>query len=127
MTPDQGMNRLVFHSQPGAGSFLDMLRPYRGLQYEVLRDVMDALRACAPKLSEEQLPRALVSALWGISHLGRSWALEADGMLRRNQLITDSDRANLAAFLEGFEYAVTMLLEGVPGKEAFAADGGKRE
>ena len=127
MTPEQGMNRLVFHTQPDAGSFLDMLRPYRGLRDDVLEDVMDALRACAPTLSGEQVPQRLVTALWAISHLGRSWALEPDGMLRSNQLISDDDQAKLAAFLQRFEYAVMMLLEGVIEEEAFAVDGDERE
>lgn len=127
MTPDEGMNRLMFHAQPDSGSFLHMLRPYRGLRDDVLKDVMDALHACAPKLSEEQLPQGLMSALWGISHLGRSWALQPGGMLRRNNLITDEDQGKLATFLERFEYAVMMLLDGVPEEEAFAAEGRKDE
>ncbi len=127
MTPDQGMNRLMFHAQPGAGSFLDMLRPYRGLHEEVLEDVMASLRACAPMLSEQHLPQGLMSALWGISYLARSWALNPGGMLRRNQLISEGDQSRLAAFLERFEYAIMMLLEGAPEEEAFAADGTRCE
>jgi len=127
MTPEGGMNRLTFHARPGGGSFLDMLRPYGGLREDVLNDVMNALRACASKLSEEQLPQGLMSALWSISHLGRSWALDPGSMLRRNQLISEPDQAKLARFLERFDYAVMMLLEGVPEEEAFVADGETRE
>jgi hypothetical protein len=125
MTPDEGMSRLVFHAQTDAGSFLDMLRPYRGLREEILNDVLVALRASAPKISDRNPPRDMVSALWAISYLGRLWALEPGGMLRRNQLISDADQGKLAAFLERFDYAVMTLLEGGPPEDAFA-DGGQR-
>ena len=100
-----------------------MLRPYRGLRVDVLDDVMACLRACAPLLMAPDVPRDLVSAVWGISFLGRSWALDPDGMLRRNHLIADTDRATLSDFLERFDYAVMMLLDGVTEAEAFEDEG----
>jgi hypothetical protein len=114
MTPAEGMQRLMFHTQPEPGSFLHMLRPYRGLDANVMRDVSQSLRACAERFLEEQIPRELVSAAWALSHLGRLWALEPEGMLRRNGLITDEDLATLTAFLDRFEHAVMMLLERAP-------------
>ena len=127
MTPDQGMDRIKFHAQPVSDSFLHMLRPYRGLRDDVLNDVMASLRACASKLSDEYAPRELMSALWAISHLGRSWALDPGGMLRRNRLINDADQARLADFLQRFDYAVMMLLEGSPEREAFGTESATRE
>ena len=119
MTPDEGIERLIFHTRPEPGSFLNMLRPYKGLQDEILADVARSLRACAERFTTEVLPRELVSAAWALSHLGRSWALEPDGMLRRNRLINEAAQAKLADFLSQFEYAVMMLLDGAP-EEAFA-------
>ena len=119
MTPDEGVERLSFHTQPEPGSFLNMLRPYKGLQDEILADVARSLRACAERFTSEALPRELVSALWALSHLGRSWALEPDGMLRRHRLITEADQAKLADFFSHFEYAVMLLLDGAL-EEAFA-------
>lgn len=121
MTPEEGMQRLAFHTLPEEGSFLEMLRPYRGVREDVLDDVMRALRGCAPMLVADHPPRALVSSLWAISHLGRSWALDPGGMLRRNQLIGDADQTRLAGFLDDLDRAVLMLLEGVPAEEVFAA------
>jgi hypothetical protein len=120
MTPDEGMKRLIFYCQPETGSFLDMLRPYRGVRVEVLDDVMAALRASASKVSVEILSRDLVSTLWAISHLGRSWALEPGGMLRRNQLISEADQDTLSAFLERFDDTVMLLLGSGPVEEAVA-------
>lgn len=125
MTPDEGIERLIFHTYPGPGSFLDMLRPYCGLRVEVLEDVRAALRASASKISAENLPRGLVDALWSISYCGRGWALGPEGMLRRNDLISDSDRSKLEAFLDRFDYAVYALLEGSSEDEAFNGLGGE--
>ncbi len=126
MTPDEGVQRLIFHAEPDREGFLEMLRPYRGLRVETLDDVMAALRAAASKVSVENPSRALVSALWAISYLGRLWALEPEGMLRRNELITAADQGRLSTFLERFDYAVFILLDGGPVEEAFA-DGGRRD
>lgn len=68
--------------------------------------VMDALRGCFANLREERLSRELVSELWGISRLGRSWALNPGGMLRRNNLIDAADQEKLWKFFEDFDYAV---------------------
>ena len=97
-----------------------MLRPYQGLSVDALADVKESLRACAPRFSEDRLPRELVHALWAISYFGKFWALEPEGMLRRNGLISDDDQKKLAKFLERFDYAVAMLLDGAID-EAFIA------
>jgi hypothetical protein len=108
MNSDEAVKRL----RDQANSFLHLLRPYRGLRDQVLNDVMDALRACSSRLREEPLSRELVSALWAISRLGRSWALNPGGMLRRNHLIAAADLTKLWDFLEEFDYAVMALLDG---------------
>ena len=122
MTPDEAAERIMFHAEPQSGAFLYMLRPYRGVRDEVLRDVMAALEVCAPRLREEQISRELVSALWAISHFGRSWALHPGGMLRRNNLISDDDREKLDAFLEGFDLEVALLFDGVAEDDARSGD-----
>lgn len=119
MSPDEGIQRLAFHTQPQPGSFLHMLRPYKGLQDAVIADVSRSLRACAVRFGEECVSRELMSSVWAIVHLGRSWALEPDGMLRRNGLIGEDDQAKLAAFIRRFESAVMLLLDRAP-EEAFA-------
>lgn len=123
VTPAKGLRRLDFHTQPVAGSFLELLRPYRGVRDEVLDDVMGALRAAAPLIGRPTLPRQLVSALWAISRLGHSWALEPGGMLRRNHLIGETDQQRLSALLERFDFAVVGLLQGVSVEATFGSHG----
>src|SRR5262245_47937090 len=108
MDSDEAVERL----RTQADIFLEMLRPYCGLRDEVLKDVMDALRNCLPKLREERVSRELVAELWAISRLGRSWALDPGGMLRRNDLIEPADQKKLWDFLEDFDHAVFAQLDG---------------
>jgi len=119
MKPSDATKRLIFHAQTVEGSFLNMLRPYRGLHDDVLDDVLVALRGSATIISAESVPRDVASALWAISYFGRLWALAPAGMLRRNELISEADQIKVAAFLERFDYAVLTLLEGGPADEAF--------
>lgn len=119
MTPDEACKRIIFHSQPEPGAFLEMLRPYGGLREDILIDLKGALRAAAPVFAKNEVPRELAAALWAISHLGRSWALEPGGMLRSNHLISDADLARLDEFLHQFGYAVFTLFDGA-FDEAFA-------
>jgi hypothetical protein len=72
------------------------------------------------RFGDDCVPRELMSSVWAIAHLGRSWALEPEGMLRRNGLISEDDQVKLAAFISRFEYAVMMLLDGAKD-EAFAS------
>ena len=105
MTPDQALARLIFHAGPEPGAFLAMLRPYRGLHEDVLQDLSRALRGAAPALAAETLPRAVVSALWAISHLARSW-------LDRNVGLAVPESVRLGEFVTRFDYAVMHALEG---------------
>ena len=120
MTPDDAVQRIIFHSQPESGAFLEMLRPYRGLRDDVLTELSACLRAAAPRFTGKDVSRELVSALWAISYFGRFWALDPHGMLRRNHLISDADLARLAQFLGHFDFAVALLLDGVDVDNAFA-------
>ncbi len=59
--------------------------------------------------------RRLVSELWSISRLGRSWALNPGRMLLRNNLIDAANQENLWNFLEDFDYkALALLGDGDP-------------
>lgn len=121
MTPHEGAARLVFHCQPNRGSFLGMLRPFVTLDKTILMDLFNALRQSASLISAGTISRELAAALWTLSFLSRSWALDDQGMLRRNALITEPDRLVLAEFLRQFDYAVMMLLDGSGELEAFSS------
>lgn len=102
-------------------TFLGGLRPYRGiLPRRCFHDIMSALRVLGPGLSTKAVvDRDLVSALWCLCELTRLWALEEDGMLRRNQLLAAEDHELLKRWHGMFSYAVMMLLESPELSEAF--------
>lgn len=98
-----------------------MLRPFVTLDKTILMDLFNALRQSASLISAGTISRELAAALWTLSFLSRSWALDDQGMLRRNALITEPDRLVLAEFLRQFDYAVMMLLDGSGELEAFSS------
>lgn len=108
----------------GAGepqTFLGGLRPYRGiLPRQRFHDIMGALRVLGPTLGTTALvDRELISALWSLCELTRLWALEEDGMLRRNALLSEEDLALLKRWHGMLCYAVMILLDTGDDVEAF--------
>ncbi|MBX3469273.1 MAG: hypothetical protein KF878_20555 [Planctomycetes bacterium] len=119
------LRRHAFQADPAdprvARGFLGSLRPYGGLIEENFHEVMEALIALAPELSDgRRVDREVMSALWGICHFARSWGVHPEGMLRRNELIAPHDVERLEEWVETISYAVTSLLDGGPVEEAFA-------
>jgi hypothetical protein len=127
MTETEAYDLLIAHAgaspspdHPTLGTgFLGMLRPYGGLREENFHEVMLALRTVAPSLQAATVNRELIVALWGICHFGRAWALEKDGMLQSNNLISPTDANRLDEWLSMISYAVVCLLEDAGESEAF--------
>lgn len=93
--------------------FMSSLRPYTGtLNHAAFHEVMACLKALAPELSKgKKVDRQVISDLWSICHLGRTWAVDADGMLQRNHLIRDDDMKTLEEWLHCISDAVMWILE----------------
>jgi hypothetical protein len=98
--------------------FLGMLRPFKGKLIEAnFHEVIEAIKTLADELeTENKVDKEIISALWGICHLGRAWAIHPDGMLRRNNLIKEAQIQKLEGWIEDISYATMMLLNG-SGKE----------
>ena len=130
MTTAEAQDLLLAHagaspdpSHPAfASGFLGMLRPYKELREQSFHEVMQALRTVAPQLQAAAIDRELISALWGICHFGRAWALENGSMLQRNDLITPADADRLDEWLSIISYAVASLLDNSGPEEAFQPD-----
>jgi hypothetical protein len=127
MTFEEAKNLLLLHSLSHSDlnnplmeqGFLGSLRPYKGLQPENFHQIMTAISTLAPHLQQkEYLDKAIISALWGICHYARAWGIHPDGMLRRNNLISDEDVARLEIWLEVISDTVSLLLEGYDLDEA---------
>lgn len=100
--------------------FLGMLRPFDGTLIEAnFHELMEILDVLADELEREMLDRSVISCLWSLCQYARAWALEPDGMLRRNELIADEQLRQMAEWVDIVSYAVATLLEGVGREEAF--------
>ena len=67
--------------------------------------------AVAPLLTQPEVDREMVSALWSICHLARVWGVSPGGMLQSNGLITAEDVARLESWVEHISYATMALLD----------------
>ncbi|WP_181151090.1 hypothetical protein [Paenibacillus sp. PCH8] len=96
------------------------LRPFRGqLHEENFHELMEILRVLAPELARPSLDREVMACMWSITHLTRAWAIEPEGMLRSNHLISDEQVVMMEEWLNLFSYAVMILIEGGGEEEAF--------
>lgn len=129
MTRDEAIERLAFHAgrDPRIDDprwkrgFLPSLRPFDGtLKRDQMDDVIRCVLSLANEFESETLPRLLMNDLWAIVHLGRLWGVEKDGMLRRNNLISDDDVKSLDRWLESLSFGILFLLDGAPegGRDA---------
>ena len=126
MTPEEAKRVILANVMPDEGtgepqSFLGALRPYRRmLPRRQFHDLMAAVRTLGRTWARDpQIDREVISALWSLTELTRLWALDEEGMLRRNHLITDPDLALLRRWNEMLSYAVMTLLEAENEQEAF--------
>lgn len=92
--------------------FLGSLRPYQGLREENYHEVMQAIIAISSHLkNSSSVDKDIISALWSICDLTRTWGIEPNGMLRRNNLIMPMDLKKLSYWLHTISYAVFVLLD----------------
>lgn len=128
LTPIQARELLQLHSGRHRDTghpkwefgFLGSLRPYSGLRVENFHEVMECIKTLATELENESTcDKELVAAIWGICHLGRSWGVQADGMLRHNGLISTHQADQLESWIHQISYAMFCLLDGCGVAVAF--------
>ena len=130
MTVDEAKLRLSFHSGRNSDTedprwkngFLGLLRPYRGNPPEnCFHDIVACLRTLADEIRDaEFLEKSLVADVTNITHFGRAWAVYEGGMLRRNNLITESDWKTIELWVDCISYAFACLTDGADDETAFA-------
>jgi hypothetical protein len=129
MTKDEAKEILKYHSfthedlnhSKMERGFLGMLRPFSGeLIEENYHEVIQALKVLANELrNNKQIDKEIISAIWGICHLTRSWAIDKEGMLQRNNLIKEAQIAKLEEWIGNISYATMMILDGSDNATAF--------
>lgn len=129
MTKEEAKNILRYHSFTHEDinhprmkrGFLGMLRPFLGeLVEKNYHEVMGAIKVLADDLREEdKIDREIISTIWSICHLARSWAIQPGGMLRRNNLIKKEQVKKLEDWVEAISYTTMMILDGSDNQTAF--------
>ncbi len=90
--------------------FLGSLRPIQGLNRENFIEVMECLRTLKDEIAAPLLDREIVCDIVGITHLTRVWA-SPQGMLGRNQLLSEEQTKHLLAWADIIESCFMFLLE----------------
>lgn len=97
-----------------------MLRAFKGVLYEKnFHEVMAILGVLQHRLRSRFIDREIVAGLWSLCHFAESWGLDKDGMLRRNNLMTEKQVQQLFIWTDCISYTTTMLLEGAAEDIAF--------
>lgn len=110
-----------FESPRTQQGFLGMLRPFQGvLNEDNFHEVMQILGVLRNRFRGENVDRQLIANFWAICHFSRVWAIEKDGMLRRNNLIAKDQSFQLSVWLDCISSAIMCLLGGSTDEEAFA-------
>lgn len=126
MNSDQAKILLSFHSQRNESiedprwenSFLGSLRPYQGKLIEShFHEVMSCIQTLSSELTNNFIEKEVVSDIIGIIHFARAWGIHEDGMLKRNNLISESDSTKLETWIEIISYTFIMILD--DSEEAF--------
>jgi len=121
MTFDEAKELLLRHSfasnvenDPEMESgFLGSLRPWRGLNDDNFYEVMEAIKGVSEHLQDAAaLDREVMGALWDICLIARAWGVQADGMLRRNHLISHEDSLRLEEWVDTISWVVSFLMAG---------------
>lgn len=101
-------------------AFLDALRPYRRvLPRAEFHRVAAAMRGVADRIREDPIDREALDMLLVLLHTADAWALDPDGMLRRNKLIPDEDQRMMRRWLSVLSQVLGRLVAGAELEEAF--------
>jgi hypothetical protein len=103
-----------------ADAFLDALRPYRRvLPRGEFHRVAEAMRGVADCIREDPIDREALDILLVLLHTADAWALDPDGMLRRNNLITDDHQRVMRRWLSVLSEVLGRLVAGAELEQAF--------
>ena len=126
MNREEAIERLKFHSGSHEdienprwqSGFLPSLRPYKGLNYAAYESLMQCLETLKPDIKDKETINAeIIQELWTICHYAKAWGADPQGMLRRNNLISEPDLEQLEEWINEVSYTVSCWLEGSEREE----------
>lgn len=126
MTVEKAKEILSIHSGRGGdiddskwkNGFLCSLRPFRGtLNEDNFVEIMECLKTLKKEFTTPTVDRGMMEDIITITYLSRVWA-SPDGMLGRNELLTDEQTTILLSWVDIIQECVMWLLSGCE-EEAF--------
>lgn len=100
--------------------FIGCLRPWSGLRDENYREVMIAILSLRESLAGADCwPTELIGGIMGITRMAHCWALDSNGMLQRNNLISDLELNKLRSWVNRIESVTEQILMGNDPLEAY--------
>ena len=100
--------------------FLGMLRPFEGQLYEDnFHELIIILKTLKQHFTTDKIDRQIISSFWGICHFSNAWALDAEGMLRRNNLLSTNQIIQLSTWVDCISYAIMGLFDGMDDEAPF--------
>ncbi len=98
--------------------FLGNLRPFCGeLRLENFIEVMECLKVLKGEFAEQKIDKGILSDIVGMTFFARVWA-SPDGMLGRNNLLTEEQIETLTIWVDIIEECLMYLLDDAE-EEAF--------
>lgn len=100
--------------------FLGMLRPFSGQLYdENFHELITILKILKQEFRNDKSDRQIISSFWGICHFSNAWGFYREGMLKRNNLLSDKQIEQLVTWVDCISYVVMGLLDGMNDEQAF--------
>lgn len=121
MTKSEAKELLMIHAcdiasqdhKRAVTGFIGSLRPYEGkLNAENFNEIISALEVLEPELEKSFVDRDIIRPLWAICDTCRRWAIQPNGMLRTNRIISDAEAATLNDWIDCISGKVLKLLRG---------------
>ncbi len=93
--------------------FVGCLRPFSGLKEDNFHTVVESILSVGQSFStSNSVEKSIVSAIWQLTSTTRLWAIDDEGMLVRNQLISHDQRMRLRRWITIIESLALNLLRG---------------
>lgn len=100
--------------------FVGRLRPFNGKLYEDnFHKIVNALHILSDEFSHNNIRKDIISSIWAICHLTKTWAINSDGMLQSNSLITSKQTKQLENWIEHISHITFYLIDGCGNNVAF--------
>lgn len=100
--------------------FIGMLRPFNTkLSEDNFHKIVNALYVLSDEFSHNNIRKDIISSIWVICHLTKTWAINSEGILQSNSLITTEQIKQIENWTEHISHITFCLIDGCKNNIAF--------